>query len=223
MNNLGQCAKAVHNAYDHYKAFPPLFGIYGPPESRSLSFHTHLLPYVDYGDLFGQKTPNGDAIVLPYLSPMDPTQTASGAGAANYAVNVRLYYTDGGLGTLGTADQIVQPKLTEMKDGTSNTLLFATKYHHCGVNGGSMWADSNAIDSPTGATFGRSMALWQAAPMQQACNPNVGTAVSLTPDFIQVALCDGSFRSVSVRVSQATWQAVHTPSAGDTISADWDD
>jgi hypothetical protein len=66
------------------------------------------------------------------------------------------------------------------------------------------------------------MQLWQSAPSQAACDPLAGTAVGFRPQSIQVALCDASVRSVSVGISQATWQAVHTPIAGDVVGPDWD-
>jgi hypothetical protein len=66
------------------------------------------------------------------------------------------------------------------------------------------------------------MALWQAAPRKEKCDPLKGTAVSFTPYNIQVAMCDASVRSVSINISPATWQAVHTPGANDSIGADWD-
>jgi hypothetical protein len=224
LNNLSQCAKATHLAHDLYKKFPPYFGVYGPPEEkRAMSFHTHLLPFVDQMALYQQPTPNPNAPVPAFLSTMDPTHTGGGAGAANFPVNLRLYYTHGGMGELSSGDKLIYPKLGGMPDGTSNTLLFATKYHHCGANGGSFWADSNALDSPTAATFGKSMSLWQKAPPQATCDPLAGTAVSFTVQTIQVAMCDGSVRNVSFNVSPATWQAAHTYGAADNVGQDlWD-
>ena len=103
------------------------------------------------------------------------------------------------------------------------TLLFATKYMNCG-NGGSRWMDpgDNGPTSLTAATFGSSFGLWQAAPAREKCLPAEGTAQSFTTQAIQVAMCDASVRSVSVGISQATWQAVHTPGADDEPGKDWD-
>jgi type II secretory pathway pseudopilin PulG len=224
MNNLSQCAKAVHLSHDSNRKFPPFYGVYGG-KAEEYSFHTHLLPFVGQGELYKQKTLDPEAVVSMYLSPMDPTQTDKGAGAANYPINLRLFYTKGGLGTLAIGDNLIYPRMphTFQQDGTSNTLMFATKYQHCGKIGGSLWADTNAASSPTAATFGGSMALWQQAPKQMACNPAAGTAVSFTLPNIQVAMCDASVRNVSASVTAATWQAAQTPSAGDVIGADWND
>jgi type II secretory pathway pseudopilin PulG len=226
MNNLSQCVRAAHTAHDNNKKFPPYFGLYGAKgvvDTTGYSFHTHLLPYVDQVNVYRAQTLDTKAIVPVYLSPLDPTLTDKGAGVANYPVNLRLFYTKGGLGELATGDALIYPRLAGMPDGTSHTLMFATKYHHCGKNGGSHWADSNALDSPFAATFGGRLELWQKAPGQAACDPTAGTAVSFTPDRIQVAICDGSVRSLSVRLSQPTWQAAHTPGGGDVLGADWGD
>jgi hypothetical protein len=222
MNNLSQCAKAVHLAHDNYKKFPPYYGPY-PADGAPASFHSHLVMFMD-SRMNAKPKPDPQEQLAYFASPMDPTLTDSGAGAANYPVNLRLFYTDGGLGVLGTGDKLIYPEIPKsfMKDGTSNTLLFATKYHHCGKNGGSFWADTNALDSPTAATFGKSMALWQVAPTQAGCDPMAGTAVSFTVSSIQLAMCDGSTRNQAAGISQATWQAVHTPNAGDAPGGDWD-
>jgi type II secretory pathway pseudopilin PulG len=220
MNNLSQCAKAAHLAHDNNKKYPPYFGPYGA--KTAVSYHTHLLPFVDQGPLYNQKTTDTQAVVPPYLSPMDPTQSNKGAGAANYPVNLRLYYTQGGLGMLSAGVNLIYPKMPgTFSDGTSNTLMYATKYQNCGKIGGSMWADTNAANSPTAATFGVSMALWQKAPGQAACDSTAGTAVSFTAPTIQVAMCDASVQSVAAKVSAATWQAAQTPGAGDVLGADW--
>jgi hypothetical protein len=224
MNSLSQCAKAVLLAHDNNKKYPPYYGTYGG-KTAPFTFHVHLLPFVDAGQLYRQDSPRVTAAVPAYVSTMDPTP-GDFDGACNFVVNLRLYYTEGGLGTLSAGADLIYPRLakTFAKDGTENTLLFATKYHHCGANGGSMWMDpgNNAIGSPMAATFGASMQLWQAAPTQAQCDPTVGTAVSFTPSSIQIAMCDASTRSVARGISQATWQAAHTPNAGDTLGTDWE-
>jgi hypothetical protein len=223
MNNLSQCAKAAHLAHDNNKKFPPYFGPYGG-KVAALSFHTHLLPFVDQLPVYKAEPLDTQAVVPPYLSAMDPTRAAKGAGAANYAINLRLFYTQGGLGTLSAGPDLIYPRMpnTFAQDGVSNTLMYATKYQQCGKNGGSMWADSNSLNSPTAATFGSSMGLWQKAPGQAACDPTMGTAISFGMENIQVAMCDASVRNVRAGISAATWQAVQTPSAGDVVGADWD-
>ena len=164
MNNLSECAKAAHLAHDQYKKFPPYFGVYGNNDTP-LTYHAHLLPFVHQTALYDNLV--ATAVVPVYCSPMDNTQTAYGAGAANFPVNLRLYYTQGGAsnGKLTSGKDLIYPRMPgTFSDGTSNTLLYATKYQVCGT-GGSMWLDpgNNAIESPTAATFGACMDKgWQA-------------------------------------------------------------
>jgi prepilin-type N-terminal cleavage/methylation domain-containing protein len=230
MNNLSQMAKAAHLAHDQYKKFPPYSGIYGA-KSTALNFHGHLLPYVDQGPIYAMPSPNG--VVPAYLSSMDATQTGNGLGpnnlsACNFPVNLRLFYTGGGGAAnsqLATGQQnLIFPKMPgSFPDGVSQTLLFATKYMNCGTNGGSFWNDIQmyAATSTTAATFGYQMTLWQVAPSSSLCSPNQGNAISFTVQAIQVCMCDGSTRSVSTGISLPTWQAVHTPGAGDPVGSDW--
>jgi hypothetical protein len=223
MYNLGECAKAAHNAHDAYKKYPPYYGTYGD-NPTPMTFHAHLLPYVDQKALYAN--PVSNAVVPLYLSPMDPTRTNGGAGAANYALNIRLYCTFGGLGTLSPPDNPLYPKMpNSFPDGMSNTLLFATKYQVCGSDGGSKWMDlgNNAQGSLTAAAFGYNMWLWQPAPSQKQCSPGAGTAVSFTADSIHTALCDASVRTFDRGISTGMWAAFHTPGAGDIINYDgWD-
>ncbi len=223
MNNLGVVAKAVHLGYDQFKHVPTYYGPYGP-KTTPFTFHVHLLPFVGQQALYVNPTTTG--IVPAYLSPMDPTTTANGANACNYPVNLRLFYTNGGTGQIAGPSTPIYPKFPgTFPDGVSVTLLFATKYMNCGSDGGSWWLDpgNNAPTSPTGATFGAVMSnLWEEAPSATTCNPLSGTAQSFTVQSIQVAMCDASVRSVATGLSASTWQAVHTPGAGDVPGPDWD-
>jgi prepilin-type N-terminal cleavage/methylation domain-containing protein len=224
MNNLSQMAKAAHLAHDQYKKFPPYSGVYGA-KTQQLNFHGHLLPYVDQGPIYAMPAPNGT--VPAYLSSMDSTQTANGNNACNFPVNLRLFYTGGGgaaNSTLATGQtNLIFPKMPgSFPDGVSQTLLFATKYMNCG-SGGSLWTDPQfyAPTSTLAATFGYQMTLWQVAPSSTLCSPSQGNAISFTVQAIQVCMCDGSTRSVSTGISLPTWQAVHTPGAGDPVGSDW--
>ncbi len=64
MNNLSQCAKAVHLCQDQFGKYPPYFGTYGP-KTTPFTFHVHLLPFVDQGPLYAN--PDAKSIV-GYLS-----------------------------------------------------------------------------------------------------------------------------------------------------------
>jgi Protein of unknown function (DUF1559) len=220
MTNLGQCAKAVHTCHDQFKKFPPHYGPFGA-KATPMSFHAHLLPFVEQGAMY--ENPQPAMIVPAFLTSMDHTQTVNGANACNFPVNLRLFYTQGGLGTLSGASALIYPKMPDsFPDGVGNTLLFATKYMHCG-SGGSFWWDpaASGYQPQLAATFGPSMGLWQAAPSQESCDPTSGTAVSFLKRTIQIAMCDASVRTVAVGISQSTWQAIHTPGGNDAPGPDW--
>jgi prepilin-type N-terminal cleavage/methylation domain-containing protein len=249
MNNLSQNAKAVHLSHDNNKKFPPYFGPYGGAVA-GMTFHSHILPFVDQLTLYQyvaglKQIPNGVDVkaseVPSFLSTMDPTagqKAANGSltnGICNFPVNLRLFCANGGVGQLVVATPNQQPIYPRMPntfqlDGTSNTILFATKYGSCG-SGGSVWSDpnGNSANSPTGATFGfaagglptAGMGLPQAAPQPNQCKLD-GTPVAFNPQTIQLAMCDGSTRNQSLGIQSLTWQAVLTPSAGDPIGPDWD-
>jgi hypothetical protein len=223
MNNLAKCAKTVHLAHDQFKTFPPYYGIYAAKRTMApQTFHTHLLLLL-YSEAVNTG-PVGDAIVPFYLSPMDTTITDGGAGAVNFALNLRLYYTQGGVGTLAPQTSMIYPKMPgSFPDGVSHTLLYATRYMNCGEAGGSKWSDSgnNAIGSPTAATFGSSLAIWQLAPTRAACDPIAGTATSFAADAIHVAMCDASVRVLKADITAKTWAEHHLPGGSPPGGPDW--
>jgi hypothetical protein len=222
MDNMRKCANAANGAHDTYKTIPPYFGIYGGWK-EPLTFHAHLLPFLgDMGDVYRENPINGKAIVPVFLSGLDPTRTNAGAGAANYAFNLRLSYDKGGNGVLSSPENPIKLKWAQVHDGTSQTMLFATKYQVCGANGGSMWLDpgNNGLHSPLAATFGASMDYWQNAPTQAECDPTAGTAVSFNSDKLIVVFCDASTHVVKLDASLEIWKSLHTYAGGDPIRDD---
>jgi prepilin-type N-terminal cleavage/methylation domain-containing protein len=183
-NNLKQCTLGTHGAHDQFKYYPPLWGPYGQiglasavPPTGGATFFVHLLPYVEQGPLYNQIYNAGGAIVTtfvtagnaaavivpPYLAPPDYTQINNGAGAVNFAVNIRLWQTAGLSSNCGTAGGAafattmiawngsapavkVRMPATFNPDGTSNTMIFATKLMVCnttaGVAGQSIYVNS---------------------------------------------------------------------------------
>src|SRR5579862_8425706 len=109
MNNLHQCASAVHLAHDINKKYPSYYGLY-EGKSTPYTFHVHLLPFVDQLSLYKQEPPLATAEVWPYLSTMDPTDSRD-AGACNFVVNMRLFYTEGGLGTVSEGSNLIYPHM----------------------------------------------------------------------------------------------------------------
>ena len=133
---------------------------------------------------------------------------------------------------------------TTFQDGTSNTLLFATRLMICGSTPNYNYINPTVV--PTGATlapvyggaptstgngpyFGfyflgtliPNAGGWQPAPTLAFCVPTATLGQSFYPDAIQVAMCDGSVRGVAASVSLYSWLCAVTPSGGEAMPADW--
>jgi prepilin-type N-terminal cleavage/methylation domain-containing protein len=144
INNLKQCALAVHNYHDTYRRIPDAFnlgGIYAAPgQERSLWFH--LLPYVEADNVYGSRIAavQFGSIIPAYTSPSDPFNTDN-AGVLNFAANIRVF----GYDTLTPAktnapgveielpEGIIKSNLTlpRMADGTTNVIMMSTRYSNC--------------------------------------------------------------------------------------------
>jgi len=139
--------------------------------------------------------------------------------------------------------------IANVPDGSSNTIAFAEKYGVCQhtvavpgepvnpgtVYGGSIWGETNftaaspffaypANGNPayTNNNNGGTNALRfqvQPNPYNQKCNPYRAS----TPHIggCLVGLLDGSVRSVSPGISDATWYAAVTPDDGQPLGTDW--
>jgi prepilin-type N-terminal cleavage/methylation domain-containing protein len=186
-NNLKQLGLATHNYHDSKGHLPPGIGYY--PTSTNGVFGTswfHLLPYVEQDSLFRESLglvpfppPVGPTVVFypgnngvyskpvkVFLCPSDPSVGPEGVvsvdeysfGALCYAGNALL----AGRKT-GSLSDIPQgrTRLTDITDGTSNTILKAEKYARCSNptlpafwDGGTAWAYCTSIVFP-----------WQPPPM----------------------------------------------------------
>ncbi len=130
-------------------------------------------------------------------------------------------------------------------DGTSNTIFFAEKYARCEfppgqtTGGGTMWAHANYNSGQSWWPVVMAPDFTKYNP--QCYGPNAGALFQLAPypfmgaggkcDFtraatghtggIQVALGDGSVRSVTSSISPTTWWYAFTPRGGETLSGNW--
>src|SRR5262249_6429105 len=160
--------------------------------------HFYLLPFVEQDNLYRRAGGNSftvlGVVVPTYLSPSDFTTSdgkgPDGSAVGNYAANYRVF----GNTATGSWDGMARIP-GAVPDGTSNTLLFATKYGACGtgiLTGGSYWAQGpfspGVLYMPMFAF--RSFGVFQAAPTQAQCNPDL--TQSFGAGGIQVTLADGS-------------------------------
>jgi prepilin-type N-terminal cleavage/methylation domain-containing protein len=252
-NNMKQCALAAHNAHDTFRKFPTYYGLYG---NKVASFHVHLLPYVEQATIYNAlplapeepelpvvvyNTPlsiggSMQTIVVPaFQAANDFTLINNGAGTVNFPVNMRLFYSNGGT-TFGALETFpngppIYPNLSNtFQDGTSNTLLFATRFMICGQNSYQTYIGAYFGTTPQYAAFFgynvnpllTTILPFQTPQTQMACNPTQGTAMSFDGQILQVAMCDASVRNVSTAVTAATFYAAMTPAGGDLLGADWE-
>jgi prepilin-type processing-associated H-X9-DG protein len=186
------------------------------------------------GDVTAAGTPPAAATanIATYICPSDSTigetatvgNTGLQEGVVSYVSNesalvppsVRSY------GYCGFTGYALYP--TSITDGTSQTIIYTEKLHYCGGSG-SAWGPYNSLSRCC------NMAVWgfclvpgpagyfQSSPTLAQCNntyPNTGHVGG-----INVAFADGSVRFIAQGVSQQSWFALITPSAGDIPGSDW--
>lgn len=240
MNSLKQIGIAVHTSFDAHKVLPPAFAKYaGSPVPASV--HVHLLPYLEQENVyrFYLKQPDGDVartVIATYASPRDASGNGPVPGVQNFAANLRVFAQKG----LQTPYDKAMPRpgaeepgqthlIRHIQDGTSNTVIFSTKFAVCGEGGSRFAAPANAN---TAAFFGQNpaekpadpedaTATYQLRPGPKQCRTSPLMAQSFSPSGISALLADGSVRNVVPTVSAETWNRALHPSDGNVLGNDW--
>jgi len=230
-NNLKQMALATINASDtNGGLMPPLAGPY-PADAANGGNGTvffHILPYLEQDNLYKRSLDdqakrynvwhNGTyaTLIKTYISPLDasapPGGRYQGWATTSYAANFQLL-GDPAANTLHGKARFP----ASITDGTSNTILFTTRYQVCGetpcawgYDGGTQWAPAFAYE-----TSGK----FQVAPPPGQCDPNL--AQGFQASGIQINMCDGSVRFVSSSISPQTWWYAITPNGGEVLGDDY--
>lgn len=271
MNNLKQLGLAAHNYHDEHKHLPPGIG-YTPLAANGVwaQHFFHLLPYLEQGALYERAwgpvplptetinmyfPGNNNVYCQPvpiFLCPSDPSVGSGGV--------VTVKGTDGGLVSWGAScyasnSQVFSPipgnpqgktRITEISDGTSNTIFYAEKYARCAsssmsLDGGNLWAHCafRNLDLPPpmelpakpynaafaiAGYFGKPNAIgagsrFQVQPAPGNCDPT--RAATAHAGGMLVCLAEGSVRTLAPSVSGDTWWAAVTPSGGELLGSDW--
>jgi prepilin-type processing-associated H-X9-DG protein len=197
---------------------------------------------------YGSATFIGVQVVKIYLCPSDPTSPPSGIvtnnvwggndggqpnwAVANYAANAQI------LGVFSPA----YTTFLQITDGLSNTVMFYERYAICdGTNPsftpayppGEVRSCLWDWNEPPGAAghaqwpiYGDYIAPGQPNFLVPQILPKTGfcdwtRANTGHSSGVNVAMCDGSARTVTEQVSQATWSAANTPQGGEILGSDW--
>jgi type II secretory pathway pseudopilin PulG len=192
-NNLKQIALALHNYHDTYGVFPPAY-IADETGKPMHSWRVLILPYLDQMPLYAQYRfdepwdgPNNSRL-LPSMPPIYrcPSDESPGATTTSYA---------GVYGPKSVFRGAVPVTMTDIKDGTSNTLAVGE------VKGATIpWMQPTDVDVTLHPTIGDPAGFG---------SPHTGGA--------QFILMDGSVRFISESVNLPTLQALYTIDGGEPV------
>jgi prepilin-type N-terminal cleavage/methylation domain-containing protein len=243
-NNLKQIGVGLHNAASTFNdQMPPAIGPY-PGTNTSAPFNlqplfVHLLPYIEQDAVYklatagNTATPAGwsSTAIKTYVAPGDPSYT-TGSAWTSYASNANLFTTSG-----------ANLKSTFIT-GTSNVVMVTERYSApVSTTNAHLWCETvapgpvatanvpttplafvNATTPAAPMTFGST---WLPYPDgQPQMKPAIGAALQdraqgMSSGACQVAMGDGSCRSVGSGVSTTTWQIVWCPSTTVPVPSNW--
>lgn len=245
MNNLRQIDLAAHHfASDHSGRVPCL----SPGNCQTLLIS--LLPYTEHDTTYAEwqascrgpvTKPVHSFIVKLYISPADPSVSSvplGSGGLSSYAANAQVFpqFPPKGLSQI-------------LRDGASNTILFAEHYASCqdtifawwhsdwwtsqGVSRRATFADSFALVLPppppdvypvTSYNPPKSVGsvrglTFQVAPRCEDCDPRLAQ----TPHSggMLVGMGDGGVRILARGMREDVYWALVTPAGGETVDIDW--
>jgi hypothetical protein len=230
INNFKQVIISIHSCNDMHRRLPPAFDSFGKLTNPA-SLHVHLLPFLEEETLYKSFLSQGKGFeqekVKLFCSPLDAS-SLQGKGVQNYAANLRVFATKG----LKTKSYENLPSLAEVEPGdakiprdflrgTSNTIVFATKYAECG-EGGSRYAANPT--SPFAAFFGQNAAQTTAHPSEPRATfqqkPKVSECLcsplmpqSFHKKGLMVGLADASVRTLGPSLDPGYWNELLCPSS----------
>ncbi|MCI0458944.1 MAG: DUF1559 domain-containing protein [Gemmataceae bacterium] len=241
-NNLKQMALATHTFHDARKHLPPWVSSYTVRtptfygEGRAPFFY-HILPYIEQQSLYNlarlpsnggiQVSPGGtaavsSAVVPIYINPMDPTPEGNTVTSGTTTLAASCYWVNATVFPLVTSP--TGPKATlpgSIPDGTANTVMITENPARRTVTvptttvvisswAGRDWLSftvNSLIEVPT-----------TGMPPRTTSRINI---LVINGNTFQVAMFDGSVRSVSATLTPGTWRAAIGPADAQVLGSDW--
>ena len=199
-NNMKQIALAMHNFHDTYKAFPAGYNADGDGKPL-LSWRVHILQFVEQGQLRDQfhldepwDSPHNKALVEQMPDVYRAPGSKNGPGMTNYlgvsgadGIFVRPPQGDEADTPLGT-------KISQVRDGTSNTVMIVEA------------SDESAVIWTKPGDF---------SPNKE--KPSQGL-VGLRSGGFLAGFTDGSVRVIAETVDADTLNALFTKSGGEVVN-----
>jgi hypothetical protein len=249
MERMQKLALALHACNEEQKLLPPAFDSFRDIRWPA-SLHVHLLRFLGEDAAYRSYVEgegNSHAALPVFHSPADPT-LSTGTGVQNYAANLRVF-SDVGVDSYGYSPgkykrvplSAIMPGKASIPrtflDGTSNTIILATKLAACDqflpmgifTPGGSHY-DADPT-SPHAAFFGDGVpdkpahvsdpdAVFQLNPGAE-CRFSPLLAQSFGPHGITVAMGDGSVRVIAPNIAPLTWLQALQPNNCNYGGTDW--
>lgn len=257
-NNLKQIALASHNYHDTHLIFPAGLlnwptpaGQTNPPKFRAVSLFVQLLPQIEQGNLAAAWDSNDPwqnvlqgrtGVALPFLlCPSDNLTQKFVEKKPGERFALTSYGGSGGRQSYhpdrATFDGIFylnsDVRMGDVRDGLSNTLLFAERSHFDPVydqNAGSFtplsgwgyWAPSSGLPGIGDITLGALVPVnyrHVSGAVDAAAEDRRITAIGSSHSSVaNVALGDGSVRSVSANMKLEVLQAMSTRNGTEVVS-----
>ena len=205
----------------------------------------HLLPYIEQQNMYNEATTDRNSklsywlqwrgkprAVKAYIAPLDPTNgTDKTDGFSSYRSNRLALHSPTPPNQSATYWRDGAKLPATFSDGTSNTIAFAEGFAAPGLAtpGGSTtnararwWATFDWAGRRWGPTYTADPSIippFTTGPAQasSADRPNAFSSAG-----VQVAMMDGSVRSVRSSISPITWYNASHPSDGQVLGNDWD-
>jgi prepilin-type N-terminal cleavage/methylation domain-containing protein/prepilin-type processing-associated H-X9-DG protein len=248
-NALKNVALAAQNYHSVYKAFPP--GFVTLPVAQNNGVFIALLPYVEQGPVYNKwvftpagkqnwgtvanASTHGAANVVPaYFCP-------TGCGApvrgyeqwSGYDMGITCFLANAGTRSYsaqakdGVFFENSKVRITDITDGSSNTLLFGERNYKEPGNGGACtvdtwdwgaWGAATGVIYDMGDTHGSS-----AVPINSVCGPSINqddrlnAFGSLHVGGANFAFADGTVRLLPTNTSLITLQALSTRAGNEPV------